>query len=70
MTTNAPETMAKHEKVLHTQKKKKKKKKFYASGSKNLGKLFLYFKKGSPKIILYILGNGTFAGILRKSVRL
>lgn len=24
MTTNAPETMAKHEKVLHTQKKKSK----------------------------------------------
>lgn len=24
MATNAPETMAKHEKVLHTQKKKKK----------------------------------------------
>ena len=27
MTTNAPETMAKHEKEIHTQKKKKEKKK-------------------------------------------
>lgn len=34
MTTNAPETMAKHEKVLHTQKKKKSKIQQYDEDSK------------------------------------
>ena len=34
MTTNAPETTAKHEKVLHTQKKKKSKIQQYDEDSK------------------------------------